>query len=135
MLLTLTSITGTALKTEAFEKLTIVTLEGVITMLPGHEPLISALKPSVMSIWYEGQKKDFAIGGGILETDGTDIKIIADMIEDGGHNLEEIAARKTQAEIQMREYQMKGDPLSLEAYIELEQEFLKDVAREQLARW
>lgn len=34
----------------------------------------------------------------------------------------------------MREYQMKGDPLSLEAYIELEQEFLKDLAREQLAR-
>lgn len=83
MLLTLTSITGTALKTEAFEKLTIVTLDGVITMLPGHEPLISALKPCVMSIWYEGKKKDFAIGGGILETDGKDIKIIADMIEDG----------------------------------------------------
>lgn len=55
------------------------------------------------------------------------------MIEDGGHNLEEIAARKATAIEQMREYQQKGDPLSLEAYIELEQELLKDIAREQLA--
>lgn len=133
MLLSLTSISGIALKTEAFEKLTLSTLDGVITMLPGHEPLISALRPGVMSVWFDGQKKDFAIGGGILETDGIDIKIIADMIEDGGHNLEEIAARKAQALVQMQEYQQKGDPLSLEAYIELEQAYLKDVAREQLA--
>jgi F-type H+-transporting ATPase subunit epsilon len=133
MLLTLTSITGIALKTEAFEKLTIATLDGTITMLPGHEPLISALKPGVMTVWFEGQKKDFAIGGGILETDGKDIKIIADMIEDGGHDLEEIAARKAKAMEQMKEYEQKGDPLSLEAYIELEQELLRDIAREQLA--
>jgi len=33
----------------------------------------------------------------------------------------------------MEEYQQKGDPLSLEAYIELEQSYLRDVAREQLA--
>jgi F0F1-type ATP synthase epsilon subunit len=62
MLLTLTSISGVALKTESFEKLTITTLDGDITMLPGHEPLISALKPGVMTVWYEGKKKDFAIG-------------------------------------------------------------------------
>jgi len=77
MLLSLTSISGVALKTELFEKLSIMTLDGAITMLPGHEPLISALKPGVMTVWYDGQKKDFAIGGGILETDGVDIKIIA----------------------------------------------------------
>jgi hypothetical protein len=55
------------------------------------------------------------------------------MIEDGGHNLEEISARKALALAQMQEYQQKGDPLSLEAYIELEQSYLRDVAREQLA--
>lgn len=133
MQFTITSITGIALKTESFEKLSISTLDGMITVLPGHEPLISALKPGVMTVWFDGTQKDFAIGGGILETDGTDIKIIADMVEDGGHDLADIAARKAQAEIQMKEYLQKGDPLSMEAYVELEQEFLKDIAREQLA--
>lgn len=53
MLLSLTSITGNALTTEVFEKLTIETVDGTITMLPGHEPLISALKPGVMTVWFE----------------------------------------------------------------------------------
>lgn len=34
MQFTLTSITGIALKTEAFEKLTVSTLDGIITVLP-----------------------------------------------------------------------------------------------------
>lgn len=133
MQFTITSITGIALRTESFEKLSISTLDGMITVLPGHEPLISALKPGVMTVWFDGTQKDFAIGGGILETDGTDIKIIADMVEDGGHDLADIAARKAQAELQMKEYIQKGDPLSMEAYVELEQEYLRDIAREQLA--
>ena len=134
MLFTLTSISGVALKTEAFEKLVLPTLDGVITVLPGHEPLISAIKPGILAIWYEGMKKEFVLGGGVFETDGKDIKIIADMVEDGGYNLEEIAERKRQAEIQMQEYRQKGDPLSMELYIELEQEYLKDTAREQFTK-
>jgi hypothetical protein len=39
------------------------------------------------------------------------------------------------AEAQMLEYRQNGGTsLSLEAYIELEQEYLKDAAREQLAQ-
>lgn len=56
------------------------------------------------------------------------------MVEDGGHDLEEIAERKRQAKIQMEEYRQKGDTLSMELYIELEQEYLKDSAREQFAQ-
>lgn len=53
MSFTLTSITGNALKTDGFEKLTVSTLDGIITVLPGHEPLISALHPGVLSVWFE----------------------------------------------------------------------------------
>lgn len=56
------------------------------------------------------------------------------MVEDGGHDLEEIAERKRQAKAQMEEYRQKGDALSMELYIELEQEYLKDSAREQFAQ-
>ncbi len=45
MQLTITAITGIALQTDQFEKLTVSTEEEIITILPGHEPIISALKP------------------------------------------------------------------------------------------
>lgn len=59
--------------------------------------------------------------------------MLADMIEDGGHDLSVIAACKLEAEKLMAEYRSKGDPISMESLLELEQQYLKDVAREQLA--
>jgi hypothetical protein len=71
----------------------------------------------------------------VVETDGKSIRILADMVEDGGHDLAAIQERKRMAEAQMLEYRQNGGTsLSLEAYIELEQEYLKDAAREQLAQ-
>jgi hypothetical protein len=71
----------------------------------------------------------------VVETDGKSIRILADMVEDGGHDLAAIQERKHMAEAQMLEYRQNGGTsLSLEAYIELEQEYLKDAAREQLAQ-
>lgn len=133
MKFTLTSITGIALSTDALESLTIPTLDGVITVLPGHMALMTAIKPGVLSVSYEKMHKNFAIGGGVLETDGNEVRIIADMIEDGGHDLEAIATRKLEAEKLMTEYREKGDPISMEALLDLEQQYLKESAREQLA--
>ena len=134
MKFTLTSITGTALATDSLESLTIPTLDGVITVLPGHMALITALKPGVLDVRHDGKNSKFAIGGGVLETDGTEVRIIADMIEDGGHDLAAIAARKAEAEKLMAEYRAKGDQVSMESLLELEQQYLKDIAREQLAQ-
>ncbi len=133
MKFTLTSITGIALSTEALESLTIPTLDGIITVLPGHMALITALKPGVLDIAYEGKKTKFAVGGGVLETDGQEVRIIADMVEDGGHDLAAISVRKSEAEKLMAEYRAKGDAISMDALLDLEQQYLKDSAREQLA--
>ena len=63
MKFTLTSITGIALTTDALESLTVPTLDGVITVLPGHMALITALKPGILEVHYEGKITRFAIGG------------------------------------------------------------------------
>jgi F-type H+-transporting ATPase subunit epsilon len=134
MKFTLTSITGIALATDSLESVTVPTVEGVITILPSHMPLVTALRPGVLEVAYDNKKAKFAIGGGILETNGTELSVIADMVEEGGHDLAEIAKRKEEAEKLMAEYRAKGDQISMEALIDLEQQYLKDIAREQLAQ-
>ena len=130
----LTSLSGTILSTEKLESVTVSTENGTIAILPNHMPLVSALKPGVLEVAYEGKTVSFAVGGGVLETDGKELRIIADMIEDGGYDLVEIEKRKKDAETLMAEYRVKGDQISMESLIELESEYLKDIAREQLAR-
>ena len=55
------------------------------------------------------------------------------MIEDGGHDLEAIKMRKQETEAKLAVLRTKDDTISMELYIELEQEYLKDKAREQFA--
>ena len=104
MHLSLTSISGTALTSEHFEKAIITTSSGVITILPGHEPMITALSPGIAQIMCDGREYKYALGGGVAEITPTSVRILADMIEDGGHDLGEIAARKSLAIASMNEY-------------------------------
>ena len=87
MHLSLTSISGTALSSESFESATLQTEAGVITVLPGHEAMISALSPGVAVLRHDGRESRYALGGGVLEVSASEVRILADMIEDGGHDL------------------------------------------------
>ena len=83
MKITLTSISGTALTLDTFTSATVVTEEGTITILPGHEPIISALKPGVLSIYSGESSYEYALGGGVVQISPNEVRILADMIEDG----------------------------------------------------
>lgn len=56
------------------------------------------------------------------------------MVEDGGSlDIEAIRAKKEEAHALLEDYKSKGDTMEMEIYIDLEQQFLKESAREQLA--
>ncbi len=129
----LTSISGVALDTETIS-VTLPTSSGVITILPGHVPLMSAIIPGIITVRTQDSSKELILGGGVVETNGSEVRILADIIEEGGHDLAEISARKAEAEKLMAEYRAQGDMTSMTALVELEQEYRKDIAREQLAR-
>jgi ATP synthase F1 epsilon subunit len=133
MKLTLTSITGTALELNDFHSTSVTTTEGIITILPGHEPIISALSPWLLKIQDAHHVYDYIIGWGVVRISSDEVAILADMIEDGGHDLEAIKMRKQETEAKLAELRTKDDAISMELYIELEQEYLKDKAREQFA--
>lgn len=61
---------------EEVNAITVTTVEGEITVLPKHEPLLSLLTEGIMHIKKEGDEEYLAIGGGYLETDGSVLQIL-----------------------------------------------------------
>jgi F0F1-type ATP synthase epsilon subunit len=52
MNLSIISASSHVLKAEKFERIIMMTEAGQITILPGHEPLLSAIKPGILSVEY-----------------------------------------------------------------------------------
>ncbi|EKD30182.1 MAG: F0F1 ATP synthase subunit epsilon [uncultured bacterium (gcode 4)] len=134
MHLTLVSISRKVLDLPSIEWVTIPTRDGEITVLPNHEPLITALTPGILIVRTDGKESSYAIGGGVAEITANSVTITADMVEDGENlDIEAIRAKKEEARTLLGEYKSKGDVTDMETYIELEQQFLKESAKEQLA--
>ena len=69
------------------EKITIPTESGDITVLPGHMPLVSVVKPGIVTIWpseknsdntfvFSDEKASVSVSKGMLYVDGKNISIV-----------------------------------------------------------
>lgn len=133
MKFTLTSIAGSVVSTENAERVTIPTKDGEITVLTSHEPLFSALKPGVLTYVENGNTMSFVIGGGVLECHGNELNVIADMVEDGASlDTETIQSRKSALKREMDEYRKNHETADMDQLLEMEYEYLKESAKEQL---
>jgi len=63
------------------DSVTIPTASGEAGILPNHAPLISALKPGVLSFTSRGTTERIAIGGGFLEVSNDKVSVLADTAE------------------------------------------------------
>lgn len=66
--------------TEA-EKLTATALDGQLTILPNHEPLVTALGIDVLTFTVNGEEDSAAVIGGILEVDTKEVHILSNRAE------------------------------------------------------
>lgn len=57
------------------------TVEGEITVLPHHIPIISAIKPGELKIKIDGKNEFFHVTSGVLEVDGQAITLLTDAAE------------------------------------------------------
>jgi len=57
------------------------TTEGEITILPGHIPIIAAIKPGEVRLSKEGKEQYFSITKGVIEVDGQSITLLTDAAE------------------------------------------------------
>ena len=121
-------------ETDSLDAVYVPTTQGEIGILPEHIALVSVVVPGVLRVEHENSTEEFAIGRGVLETDGARVTIIADMIESADDiDLDTIATRKQEAEKLMNEYRSSHETISMEKLIELEETYMKESAREMLA--
>ncbi|MGH9946004.1 MAG: ATP synthase F1 subunit epsilon [Pyrinomonadaceae bacterium] len=66
--------------TEA-ESVTVPTASGEAGILTNHAPLISALKPGVLSYAVKGKAEELAVSTGFVEVSGNQVSILTDVAE------------------------------------------------------
>ncbi len=112
----LVSLDGVKQDTEAYEVL-LPTLDGVIGVMPGHMPLISAASHGVVSIRRNASDKDdmmehFAISGGVIEVADNTLRVLVDEA-DHADEISESEAQKAYEAAQKLKREAK-DQVSLE---------------------
>jgi F-type H+-transporting ATPase subunit epsilon len=113
---------------------------GELTILPWHEPLLSAIRPGIMSIDYMSKEGveihgEYASGGGVINVSPESCVIVADVIENGDHltDLEYIESQKKEAEEMMKNYREEnGSAVDPKRLIELEYDLLRYTAMHRL---
>ena len=78
------------------DSVTVPTATGEAGILPNHAPLVSALKPGVVSYSAKGNSDRFAITGGFVEVSSNRVSVLADNAE--GADEIDVAAVKADRE-------------------------------------
>ena len=80
------------------EMVTVPTTTGDVGILPNHAPLISAVKPGILSFQNRGAAERLAVAGGFVEVSGDSVYVLVDTAEsaaeidaDAGHAEREAA--------------------------------------------
>lgn len=69
---------------ETVESVTVPTISGELGILTDHAPLISALKPGILSYTRGGATERLMIAGGFLEVSANKVSVLADTAESAG---------------------------------------------------
>ena len=100
MNLKLVTLGGVKLE-EAVYSVTIPTIDGEISVLPSHEPLVTVAKDGVITVRRakedpDGQLEYFAISGGVVKIDYSSVQILVDEADHG----DDIIEAETQAALE-----------------------------------
>jgi F-type H+-transporting ATPase subunit epsilon len=118
-------------KTDA-DRITLPTIEGEITVLPNHVPLVARLVSGIAMLVVGGVEEEVAVSGGFIEVgEGSTVRVLADTAERGAElDLSVIEAAKARAEEVMKNVVRTDDNAYAMAAAALERE----LAREKVAR-
>jgi F-type H+-transporting ATPase subunit epsilon len=88
---------------EGVDEVIVPGIEGELTVLPMHAPLLTMIKPGVMRIKKGNEETDMAITGGFLEVRDDRVTILADAAE----RAEEIDVARAEEARQLAERQLE----------------------------
>lgn len=84
--------------------------DGYMGILPGHAPLVSALKPGVLSYKLNGKEEAVAIHGGFLEVAQDHARVLVD----GGVKSEEVDLNKAQEQYRQAQQNVENIPAGMD---------------------
>jgi len=84
MKLKILSFSGENFVHDEVTSVTVMTKSGEITLLDKHAPMIASIEPCVLYTKYRDennmeQREDFAVGSGVVEVNGSSVKVMADI--------------------------------------------------------
>ncbi len=81
------------------ESVTVPTGKGQIGILPRHAPLISTLRPGLLTYSFEGKTETIVVAGGFIEVNSDNVSVLADIAEGKDKiDIESALAEREQAE-------------------------------------
>lgn len=105
MNLQLVTLSGVKVDEEAYE-VVLPTADGEIGVFPGHEPLVSMAVPGAIAVRYKkgDSKLDyFAVSGGVIEINQTQVKVLVDEADNGDDIIESESKAALERALKLRE--------------------------------
>ena len=116
---------------EEVEEVVAHTLDGEITILAHHTPLVSVLKPGELLIKNNGQKKALVVAGGVIEVFNNILVILADTAE----HVKEIDLKRAEKRAQeLAEKLKQKETLDINTYNALSYTLARDRARIEVSK-
>lgn len=84
---------------ETVDSVTVPTSVGEAGILPNHAPLISALKPGILSFTNKGATERLAVAGGFVEVSSDTVSVLTDLAETASDvDLDSVRSEREEAE-------------------------------------
>jgi len=96
--------------TESVDEVTAPSVEGEFGVLPGHLPLLAALRTGIVSYRVGAQTKRCAVGSGFAEAGPDKLVILTDEYTER-EKIDPVVVRKDLADVQQRLQKMEGVPI------------------------
>ncbi|HVE60098.1 MAG TPA: F0F1 ATP synthase subunit epsilon [Pyrinomonadaceae bacterium] len=106
---------------ETVDSVTVPTATGEVGILPNHAPLISSLKPGILSFANKGASEKMVVSGGFVEVSTNKVSVLTDIAE----KADEIDVEAAKVEREAAQKVMSGAFSGTEEEFEAEKERLE----------
>ena len=115
---------------EMVDQITLPTMQGEITVLPNHIPLIAILKPGEIRVVRDKQETSMAVSGGFIEVLADKVVVLADTAE----RAEELDIAKAEAAKKRAEDALKEKRYDAKEFATISAMLEKELARLHVAK-
>lgn len=117
-------------KESEVKRITLPTVEGEITILPGHTALVTFLSPGEIIVEDDKGVRPLAVSGGFIEVADNKIKILADTAE----RVEELDVDRAEEARKRAEELLKQKHVASEEFAALSAKIEKELARVRIGK-